>query len=197
MKKSLLALAVAAALYGAGSRARTCDISISYRMGAGMIGDINRTHPFSAVPRLMDAANPIRLYGDPCLVGANNAMRAVLTSDQATATKIKGILVRPYPTSQTTGGMSATIGAATPPTSAVPIDILEDGHMMVKCNNFAANAPGMGGAVYVWAAASSGNHVLGGFEAAATAGSTFPVANAEWTSPADSNGVAEIRVWKA
>lgn len=196
MKKSLIALAVAAALYGTASRAFTTDAAIKYRMDAGYPGDVNRTHPFSVRPVLQDAANPVRLYGDPVMLGAGSAMRGVLAADQAASTKIKGVLVRPYPVSQTTGGMSATLGAAVPPQTAVPQDILEDGYIMVKCNNFAANAPAQGGAVFVWAAASSGNHVLGGFEALATAGSTFPVSNAEWYSGADGNGTAELRVWK-
>lgn len=196
MKKSLIALAVAAACFGESVRAMTHDAAFTYRMGAGFPGDVNRTHPADIVARLQDAANPIRLYGDPAMLGAGSAFRGVIVADQAASTKIKGVLVRPYPVSQTTGGMTATIGAATPPQIAVPQDIIEAGFVMTKCNNFAANAPALGGAVFVWAAASAGNHVLGGFEAAATAGSTFPVANAEWVSGADASGVAELRVWK-
>lgn len=196
MKKSLIALAVAAACYGESIRAMTHDVAITYRMGAGFPGDVNRTHPADIVARLQDVANPVRLYGDPVMLGAGSAMRGVIIADQAASTKIKGVLVRPYPVSQTTGGMGATIGAATPPQTAVPQDIIEAGFVMAKCNNFAANPPALGGAVFVWAAASAGNHVLGGFEALATAGSTFPVANAEWQSGADASGVAELRVWK-
>lgn len=197
MKKSLIALAVLAACGAASfARARTTDISFTYRMGAGFPGDVNRTHPASILPGLMDTANPIRLYGDPCVINnAANTYRGLLVGDQATVTSIAGLLVRPYPVQQTSGGMSSAIGAATPPVGPAAVDILEDGYAMVKCNNFAANAPALGTAVYVWCAASAGNHVLGGFEAAATGGSTILLTNAQWMSPADATGIAEIRVW--
>jgi hypothetical protein len=51
MKKSLIALAVLAAYCAAaGSRARTLDAAITYRMGAGYPGDVNRAHPASIIP---------------------------------------------------------------------------------------------------------------------------------------------------
>jgi hypothetical protein len=196
MKKSLIHLAVLAA---AGTiRARTHDVAFAYRMGAGFPGDVNRTHPASIVPGLMDTDDPVAAYGYPVLVdNAAAAYRGVLTADQATVTSIAGVLVRPYPTQQTTQtSMDSPIGAATPPTSGV-VDVIEDGFVLVKNNNNAVNAATKGGAVYVWAAASAGNHVEGGFEAAATGGSTIALTNAEFNGPADANGVCEIRVWKA
>lgn len=196
MKKSLIALAVSALVAASFTRARTLDVAFTYRMGAGFPGDVNRAHPASIIPGLHDAANPIRLYGDPCLVGAGNAYRGFLAGDTA-ITKLKGVLVRPASISQTTGGMSASFGTAVPPQGAVAIDVIEDGFVMVKCNNVGAGAPAKGGAVFVWCAASAGNDVQGGFRGAASAGNTAAIANAEWNGPADSNGIAELRVWKA
>lgn len=197
MKKSLIALAVLAAYSAAaGSRARTLDAAITYRMGAGYPGDVNRMHPASIIPGLQDPANPVRLYGDPVLLGANNSYRGYIAGD-TTAAKIKGVLVRPGNISQTSGGMSAVFGVAAPPaTSGTVFDIIEDGHVLVKCNNLAAGAPVKGGIVYVWFAASSGNDVQGGFRGAASA-SAIALTNAEWTGPCDANGIGEIRVWKA
>lgn len=197
MKKSLIALAVLAVFAGA-TRARTLDAALTYRMGAGNPGDVTRAHPAGIVARLQDAANPVRLYGDAVVYSATaGQVRGVIAADQAASTKIKGVAVRPGNISQTSGGMTATFGVASPPVGNVALDVLEDGFIMVKCNNFAVNAPVLGGQVFVWAAASAGAHVIGGFEAATSAGSTFTVANAEWVSPADANGIAELRVWRA
>lgn len=193
---SLAALAVCAALAQPVKRARTRDVAFSYRMGAGFPGDVNRTHPFSVLPGLMDAVDPVAAYGFPVVIDpATNSYRGVVAADRATLTKIDGILVRPFPTQQTTGGMTSTLGAATPPTSGV-IDVLEDGFIIAKCNNFGVNPPTKGGAVYVWAAASAGNHVLGGFEAAADGANTALVTNAYWNGPTDSAGITEIQVFR-
>jgi hypothetical protein len=194
MKKSLIALAVSALCYGT-NRSRTLDVAITYRMGAGFPGDVNRMHPASIVPNLMDAANPIRLYGDPCTLGAANSVRGFLAGDAA-LTRIRGVLVRPAVAQPTSGGMTQTFGTGAPPQSAVPVDIIEDGHVMVKCNNVAAASPVKGGAVFVWVTASAGADVQGGFRAAASAGNTAAILNAEWYSPPDSGGIAELRVWR-
>lgn len=198
MKKSLIALAVLAACGADLPRARTLDAAITYRMGAGYPGDVNRAHPAGIVPRLQDAANPVRLYGDPVVYGATvGTVRGVIAADQAASTKIRGVAVRPGNISQTAGGMASTFGVAAPPQSAVAIDVIEDGYVIVKCNNAAAGQPQLGGAVFVWCAASAGNDVQGGFTGRTSAGNTFPVANAEWAGPVDANGYAELRVWKA
>lgn len=199
MQKTLIHLAVLAALASMApiSRARTNDVAFTYRMGAGFPGDINRTHPFSSIAGLLDDDQPVRLYGDPALVdSAESSYRGFQAGDTA-VTVMAGVLVRPYPVQQTTGGMSAALGTAAPPTAPSVVDILEDGFIMVKCNNYAAQQPAKGGIVYVWCAASAGAQVQGGFSSVASGGNTAALANAEWTGPGDANGVAEIRVWKA
>lgn len=197
MKKTLIAAAVLTLVHAAQAgtaRARTHDVAFTFRMGAGFPGDINRTHPFSAVPGLMDSTDKIRLYGDPALISSTGTYRGFKVGD--TATKIAGVLVRPYPIQQTTGGMSAAIGAATPPDGPAVIDVLEDGFIMVKCQDFAANPCIKGGAVYVRIAATSGNKIQGGFHAVADSTNTVAITNAQWNSTPDASGVAEIRVWK-
>ena len=196
MKKSLIALAVMAACAHGLVRARTLDTAFTYRMGAGFPGDINRAHPFSALPSIQDPTTPVRSYGHAVLFDAtNNSIRGFTAADTA-VTKIKGVLVRPYPNSQTTGGMNASFGAATPPGARNVVDYLEDGFILVKVDNIAAGAPAKGSAVFVWCAASAGNDIQGGFRCAASAGNTAAIVNAEWNGPADANGIAEIRVWK-
>lgn len=199
MKKSLIAAAVLTMVAHASqantNRARTRDVSFTFRMGAGFPGDINRTHPFSAIPGLMDSTDKVRLYGDPAIINTTaGTYRGFKAGDTITA--IAGVLVRPYPIQQTTGGMSASIGAATPPDGPAVIDVLEDGYIMVKCNDFAAAPCAKGGKVYVRIAATSGNKIQGGFHAASDTTNTLEITNAQWHSSPDQNGVAELRVWK-
>ena len=199
MKKSLLALAVASLIAASArpSRAITNDVAFGFRMGAGFPGDINRGVPFSAEPALMNFTSPVRLYGDPVLIdSATNSVRGFLVGDTA-ITAIDGVLVRPYPIQQTTGGMSAAIGAAVPPQERAAVDILTDGYIMVKCNNFGVNPPTKGGLVFVRTAATSGNLVQGGFHAADDGANAIEITNAEWNGPADAQGIAELRTWKA
>lgn len=193
MKRSLIALAVLAAM-GASVRATTHDVAFGFRMGAGFPGDVNRSGVFSVLPALMDTTNQVRLYGDPCVNNpAANSVRGFLATD-TTVTRIDGILVRPYPTQQTSGGMAAGFGNAAPPAGPAVVDVLKQGFAMVRCNNFAVNACRRGDPVYVWIAATSGNNIQGGFVAAAS-GSTVTISNARWASPPDSQGIAEIEVW--
>lgn len=197
MKRTLINMAALAlcASMSAGIRARTHDVAFTYRMGAGFPGDVNRTHPASILPGLFNVTNPVRLYGDPVLI-ASNGYRGFIAGDTTTPAAIAGIAVRPYPTQQTTGGMSASLGAAVPPAGAVG-DVLREGYIIVRSNDFAANPPTKGGAVYVWFAASSGVHVQGGFETVATGGSTALISNAKYNGPPDANGITEIEVWAA
>ena len=197
MKKLLLAVAVASAISTmTRKRAHTQDISFTYRMGAGFPGDVNRTHPFNVLPGQIDTTHPVGLYGDPVILDATSHMyRAFIAGDGAAspALNIAGVAVRPYPTQQTTGGLTATIGAAAVNLNQ-PLDVLSMGYIVVKCNNFGTNAPTKGGAVFIWCAATSGAHIQGGFEAAASSTNTVPVANAFWNGPTDAAGITEMSV---
>lgn len=197
MKKNLVMLACLTAIASyAFPRARTTDVSYGYRMGAGFPGDINRTQPFSAVPGLMNATNPIRLYGDAAIIdSATNSYRGAIATD-TTLTKIAGVLVRPYPVQQTSGGMNAAFGSAAAPAQGV-IEVLSSGFIMVKCSNFATAQPAKGGAVHLRVAATAGALLQGGFSSAADAANTVVIGNARWNGPGDSNGVAELEVWPA
>lgn len=198
MKKlNLLALAIrgmfsATAVPTPIRRHKTRDVAFTFRMGAGFAGDINRTHPFDAVTERQDVSDPITRYGNGCLMDTvNGTVRAVIAGDQSDATPIilYGLLARPYPTQQS--NTSQALGDGTPPTAPALLDVLTEGFMMVKV----VGTPTKRGAVYVWCTASTGNHVQGGFEAAADAGDTVRVLNAYFNGPPDANGVAEIRIW--
>lgn len=191
MKKSFLALAALVAGFPK-VRAKTHDVAFTYRMGAGFAGDVNRTHPFSCLPARQDATTPVRLYGDPLIIDTtNNTVRGFTTGDTA-VTKLAGIASRPYPTQQAT--TSQGLGGGAIPVAPAIVDHLASGYAMVKCN---VGSPTKGSAVFVWCAASSGSHVQGGFEAAATGGSTAAIANAYFNGPPDSAGITEIHVFSA
>lgn len=175
-------------------RARTRDIAITYRMVAGFPGDVNRTHPASIEPVLIDAGDPPTAYGQLVVVdAATEGVRPIGAGDGA-LTDGYGITVRPWPQQQAsaTNYGQADFGSATPPANGI-MDVAKQAYIMVVCNNAAANPPVKGQPVYVWYAASAGNHVQGGFEAAATGGSTFELpADVTWNGGADANGVAEL-----
>lgn len=176
-------------------RALTMDAAFAFRMGAGMVGDVNRSHPAGIEPVLQLAATPTTLYGQACLVDATGAgVRPLVAGDQA-LTDIYGITVRPYPVQQqqTTNFGSASFGGEAPPLTGV-IDVLRAGYIMVQLQNAAASPSIKGGAVFIWTAASAGAHVQGGFEATNPAGNGMQITSKKtsFNGAPDANGVVEI-----
>jgi hypothetical protein len=172
-------------------RHRTVDTSYTFRMGAGFAGDINRGHPASIEPCLIDPTNPVTAYGQPVLVvAASGGVRPLSVGDQ-TVTDIWGITARPYPIQQaTTANQYGAVpyGSVAPPL-AQPVDVMRGGYMMVPV----VGSPVKGGTVYIWTAASGGGHTQGGFEAVNPAGSGCAMTNRwQWNSPPDATGIAEI-----
>ncbi len=175
------------------ARVKTRDAAFKFRMGAGFAGDVNRSHPASIEPCLIDAAAPPTQYGQPVLVDATTqGVRPFAAGDQSnTVAAGYGLTVRPYPTQQASASNfgQADIGAAIPLTSGV-LDVLRAGYIMVQIP--AGQAPVKGSPVYVWAAASTGAHILGGVEATYSAGNTTQLLNATFNGSPDATGVAEI-----
>jgi len=172
--------------------ARTCDISFGYRMGAGFPGDVNRTHPASIEACLVDVNAPPTLYGQAVVVDATTQGVRPLVAGDSALLDIYGITVRPFPIQQqaATNYGASNIGAGTPPTSQ-PMDVLRSGYIMATLSG--STAAVKGGAVYVWIAASTGSHIQGNFEAAATGGSTIQLGlKTTFNGPADATGVCEI-----
>lgn len=173
-------------------RMKTRDAAFTFRMGAGFPGDVNRTHPVTIEPCLIDTAPPTA-YGQPVLINsATQGVRPFTTGDQSnTVPAGYGITVRPYPAQQSSGSNfgAASFGSATPPTTGV-MDVLRAGYIMGYLP--AGGAPVKGGKVYVWAVASSGAHVQGGLEAAYSAGNTTELLNATFNGSPDASGNVEI-----
>jgi hypothetical protein len=177
-------------------RYKVRDAAFLGRMPAGSPGTVTRTHPASIFGALNDpsSGHPLSLYGQACLAnGTLNTVRSILTSD-TTITAIFGVSVRPYPIQgvpQAVVGAPESFNTGGPPASG-EVDILRSGSILVPVSG-TVTGPSLGGLVYVWIAASSGLHVLGGFEVAPTSGSTITLdAKSSWNGPADANGVAEL-----
>ena len=171
-------------------RARTCDVAFNYRMPAGFAGDVNRTHPASIEPCLLDPTNPPTFYGQAVLVnGSSQGVVKVGVTDDHALTDIYGVTVRPYPIQQQSGGMSSPFGAGAIP-AAQPVDVLKSGYIMVPV----VGVPVKGGQVHVWAVPSTGSHVAGGFEASSSAGNTIdlPISTYTFNGGPDANGICEV-----
>jgi hypothetical protein len=172
-------------------RARTRDVAYTYRMGAGFPGDLVTGMPSVVEPAKVNVANPPQLFGGGVFVDtATNSVRQPLAADTG-LTKLYGIVVRPFPYQQQSGGMGASIGAGSPPTSGV-IDVARSGQIMTKCTG----TPTKNGPVYMWVAASAGNNVQGMFAAANSAGNTILISNAAFDGPPDASGNVKIRLWE-
>lgn len=172
-------------------RMNTRDVAFPYRMGAGMLGDVNRTHPVTIEPVLICAATPPTAYGQAVVVDATTqGVRPLVAGDQA-LTQVYGITVRPWPLQQSSGSNygAASLGAATPPTTGV-IDVMRSGYMIVSV----VGQTKKGGVVYIWTSAASGSHVQGGFEAVnpTSDGMTLDVSKTYWNGVPDSSGLVEI-----
>lgn len=174
---------------------RTVDTAFAFRMGAGFPGDVNRSHPVSIEPVQWDATQPPTEFGVPVVLDATTHNPRKMVAGDDALTDAWGVVVRPYPTQQSTGGMTSSFGSGGP-NATQPGDVMKAGYIMVQLSNFAAQPCVKGGAVYVWTAVSTGNHVQGRFEAAATGGSTAALNTTKFhfNGPPDANGVAEVIV---
>lgn len=174
--------------------ARTCDVAFNRRMPASIPGAFSRGIGLATIEPQM--ITPKGTTGAPTayglagqIDGTSGQFRMINSGD----TDAYGVLMRSYPTES---GATANdpLGTATPPTSGI-VDIMVRGYAGILLQNYAAKPAVKGGTVYVWFAASSGNHVLGGFEAFATGGSTLALPDKYYfTGPQDSNGFCEIGV---
>lgn len=167
-------------------------VAFTFRMGAGFAGDVNRTHPASITPAKINTTTPPAFYGQAVIVDAATSSVRPLAAGDTAITVVHGITVRPYPVqaASATNYGAAALGTSAPPTSGV-IDVMKSGYIMVRVNG----SPNKDGTVYVWIAASSGAHIQGGFEAAATSGSTIALSsNYKFNGAPDANGITEISV---
>jgi hypothetical protein len=178
-------------------RAAVRDVAFQYRMGAGFPGDVNRTHPAEIEPALLLSTNAAFFaFGQMGIVDtASNSIEPIGVAQASDSVDLLpfGALVRSYPTQQQNGTNygAASIGNVTPPTSGVA-DFARNALIMVQLNEGVA-APTKGGRVYIWCAATSGDHIQGGYETEASAGNTVRLdPRYTYNGPPDANGVVEL-----
>lgn len=167
-------------------RGKTRDDAFKFRMGAGFPGDINRWSPAVIEPCLIDANAPPTAYGQGVVVDPTTQGVRPLVAGDSGLTAVHGFTVRPFPLqspsapnnfggTQTGGG--AITSSGTPPSTGV-IDVLKSGYVIAKWSGV-GSAPVKGGAVDIWVAANSGNHVQGvTVETSHTGGSSITLATA-------------------
>lgn len=206
MKKSLIALAalaVVSAAFSNKSRAYTRDVSYGYRMPAGFAGEVNRTHPASIFPAMLNATTPPRSYGVAVIFDTGtNTVKGLAAAQQSDATPlaIAGVIARPYPVQASSSAGSYGQQALTDATSVQtdrPNDVLEDGFVMVQVRGASPMSLTIDSDVYVFCSADEAGHVLGGFETAFIMGKTVKVSNAKYRGPTDSGGIGELRIFPA
>lgn len=166
-------------------------VAFLYRMPAGIVGTSSRYDACTIVPEII---TPVGTTGAPTAFGiavcvdtvtAGNIgnMRAVLSTDTA----IYGFLVRAFPAYSPTND---PLGTSTPPNTGT-CSVMKRGFLTVALGG--STAAVKGGVVNLWVAASTGAHVQGQVEAAATAGSTIVIPNTFFEGPADANGITELQ----
>lgn len=161
------------------------------RMPAGIPGDPNRSAANIIEAQIITPSGTTgapTAYGVPLVIDATSGnvgnVRTMVAGDLAPY----GILMRPYPTGF--AAQNSPLGTAGTPPSSGACDVLIRGYMSVLLSGTVAAVKG--GPVYIWTAAASGSHIVGGFEAANPSGSGITVANSYFMGPADANGITEI-----
>lgn len=159
-----------------------------YRMPVGIAGAISRPQDLTVEPVILTSSNAFPAYG---LAGKYDTDGYfVPLADGDTADKVKGIYVRPYPTTSQPD-MVRQIGTD----KNFPGDAMKRGYMTV---NLGADASTIkkGDTVYVVVSLDSSIDVpLGGFMSTSISGKNVALTNAEFTGAGDADGNAEIS-WK-
>src|SRR5262249_366032 len=145
-------------------------------------------------PMLIDSTNPPLLFGVPVVINTSNNGARPLGAGDTGLTTFYAVVVRPFPTSQasaTNFGNTPLGGAGVPPASG-PMAGLVSGYIIVQVPVGSTLAT-KNGAVFIWTAATSGAHIQGGFETAASGGNTIAIGGTtHFNGPQDANGNIEL-----
>jgi hypothetical protein len=166
-------------------------------MPVGIAGEVTREQSAS-IEAIQIMPDPVSghpaSYGVPLAIDTTTGhARTLVAAD--TAANVYGILVRPFPSGSSLDGL----GVSTPPKEGL-VDALRKGYCCVVLSGDAAAAKGQ--PVYIWTAAASGSHIVGGFEATSPGDSGAPnhipngfqLLGANFQGPADTDGNVEISV---
>ena len=161
-----------------------------YRMPVGIAGAVSRPQDLTVEPVVLKSDNAFAAYG---LAGKyDDDGFFVPLADGDTADKVKGIYVRPYPTTSQPD-MVRQVGSG----KNFPGDAMKRGYVTVNLgSDFDASTIKKGDPVYVVVSTDESIKVpLGGFMATSVSGKNVVLTNAEFTGAGDANGNAEIS-WK-
>ncbi|KAB8305795.1 hypothetical protein EH227_24860 [Rouxiella chamberiensis] len=159
-----------------------------YRMPVGIAGAISRPQDLTVEPVILKSSNAFPAYGLAGKFDTDGFF--VPLSDGDTADVVKGIYVRPYPTTSQPD-MVRQVGTD----KNFPGDAMKRGYMSVNLGSD-ASAIKKGAPVYVVVSLDSTIDVpLGGFMATSLSGKNVALTYAEFTGAGDANGNAEIS-WK-
>lgn len=159
-----------------------------YRMPVGIAGAISRPQDLTVEPVILKSASAFPAYGLAGKFDADGFF--VPLSDGDTADKVKGIYVRPYPTTSQPD-MVRQVGTD----KNFPGDAMKRGYLTVNVGSD-ASAIKKGAPVYIVISPDDTIDVpLGGFVATLIADKTVALPNAEFTGAGDADGNAEIS-WK-
>ncbi|HVI10213.1 MAG TPA: hypothetical protein VND65_18125 [Candidatus Binatia bacterium] len=174
-------------------RRRTHDAVFQYRMGAGMQGAVNRSHPVTIEPCMIDTSSSGSLepqfYGSAVVAdGASpNGVRVPISSDAAAA--IYGFAVRPFPLQPTTGGLTTSFGTVVPPPTQ-PLDVMRSGYMIVKLQGV---APAFKGSLVQVCIVAGTGYLVGGVSVDTVSGTFVQLdQKSSFNGPADPNGLVEL-----
>lgn len=171
-------------------RDKAHDVAFTYRMGTGSAGEVNRTHPASIEPGMINVATPPLGYGLGVIVDTvTNSWRQLAAGDSG-ITLLQGVTVRPFPLQASSGTNYGAVGlgAATPPATGV-MDILRKGYILVPVYGVVTKQ----GAVYVRVQNAAAGQPIGGFESADDGANTAgPITNCYFNGPAGSDGIGEL-----
>ena len=163
-------------------------VAFTYRMPAGIPGEVNRIESATieaAVITPYGTTVAPTAHGVPLVVDATAGNVGNLRTLQAADTTVYGVLARAFPAASS----QDALGTSTPPANG-PVSVLKRGYMSVLLSG--STAATKGAPAYVWTAAATGSHIVGGWEVSYTSGSTIAVANSYFTGPADSNNITEL-----
>lgn len=122
-------------------------------------------------------------FGTPLVRGDGGAVIPMGSGN--TGNEFIGVAGKEVKTATQYNGQS--VGTYTP---GEAVSVFQRGNINVKCQK---GTPVIDGTVYVRVTASGG-YTVGGFEAEADGANTVALSNAQWGGPADSSGVAELRI---
>ena len=156
--------------------------SIGLSMSHGFAGSYARQPDMIVNTAPLGGTVPVA-FGTPLVRGDGGAVIPMGSGN--TGNEFVGVAGKEVKTATQYNGQS--VGTYTP---GEAVSVFQRGNINVKCQK---GTPVIDGTVYVRVTASS-NYIVGGFEAEADGTNTVALSNAQWGGPADSNGVAELRI---